>query len=164
MKVSLFCSVGPRKNIANQILACSRLPEAELHLNGLSQNPEFARLLRDLGVKYVDHGWMDRETYIKTVADMDIGLQVTFAETFNYVVVDHLLQGVPVVVSHMVPAVAWDPELAELVVDRADSPDDIAGRMKETHANRAALSIKCKESVRRLARRNNLFLQELLRV
>lgn len=164
MKVSLFCTAGPRKNLSNQLLACSMVEDLELHINGLSQNPEFARLMKDLKVQTIDHGWMEKSQYTSVIREMDLGLQVTFAETFNYVVVEHFVQGIPVVCSHMIPVAAWDKRLDPLLVNRADSPEDIAQTIKRVYADRENLSSLVRQSVKDLAIRNNAALKERLQI
>lgn len=164
IKVSLFCTPGPRKNLSNQIVACSSVPGLELHLNGLSQNPEFAKLVNELGIHTVDHGWMDKEEYRRVAASMDVGLQVTYAETFNYVALEHMLQGTPVVASRMVPVVSWDPSLSQLIVDRADSSSEIASKIIQAAASRATLSPIVRKSVLALIERNNNMIKDLVKV
>ncbi len=162
IKVSLFCTPGPRKNLANQILACSKIPGVELHLNGLSKKPEFAQLLKTLNIKYVDHGWMDKSTYRNTIAAMDVGLQVTFAETFNYVVAEHMIYGVPIVVSSMIPIINKIDELKELVVENAQSPGDIAKAIETIYRSRNRLSSTVRKIVHDIAGRNNEDVRKLL--
>jgi glycosyltransferase involved in cell wall biosynthesis len=162
IKVSLFCTPGSRKNLSNQIVACSLIPNVELHLNGLSKRPEFSSLLTTLKVRYIDHGWMDKATYKKVVESMDIGLQVTFAETFNYVVAEHMMAGVPIVTSFMVPITNNEEPLYPIMVKKADSPSEIAEKMQEAHRNRSKYSALSLDAIRCLAEKNNAELKGLL--
>ena len=163
IKIGLFCTPGPRKNLANQILAAAQIPNAELHVNGLSQRPEFSTLMKNLDLKIVDHGWMAKDKYIQTIAEMDVGLQVTFAETFNYVVADFMNQGVPIVTSYMVPIVSRDETLHEMAVKKADSPDEITAKLLHMIQNRDRFSKLCKESITKLAQRNHEVITELIK-
>src|SRR5215468_3034155 len=107
--ISLFCSPREmiRKNPLNALLALAGLDhEYVLHLNGLSRHAPYRRLLRRLGIPYRDFGWMERDAYERALADVDLGLQVSFAESHNQVTADHLQRGIPVVVSAMVPVLA----------------------------------------------------------
>ena len=163
VKIGLFCTPGPRKNLANQLLAASQIPNAELHVNGLSQRPEFSTLMKHLELKVIDHGWMAKEKYLQTIADMDIGLQVTFAETFNYVVADFMNQGIPIITSYMVPIISRDLTLHDLAVKKADSPDEITSKILSALKNREHYGILCKQSIIKLAERNNRILKDLIK-
>jgi len=57
--------------------------------------------------KLVEHGWLEHDDFLELVAKMDIGLQVSFSETFNIVTADFVASGVPVVVSD---EIFWMPE------------------------------------------------------
>ena len=66
------------------------------------------RNLRELfdgieGHELVEHAWSERDEFLKLCETMDIGMQVSFSETFNIVSADHISQGVPMVVSDEVP-------------------------------------------------------------
>jgi hypothetical protein len=63
------------------------------NLKGLFQQ------LSDAGHEIVNHQWRPREQFLELCAEMDIGLQVSFSETFNIVSADLLSQGVPMVVT-----------------------------------------------------------------
>ena len=45
------------------------------------------------------HQWMPHEQFVDLVKEMDIGMQVTFSETFNIVAADLVTNDVPVVLS-----------------------------------------------------------------
>lgn len=131
VNVGLFCSPNEyaRKNVLTTLAAVARLgPRVVLHLNGLSSDAVYRPWLDRLGIRWIDHGWMSRDAYIDTIAGLDIGLQVSFAESFNYVAADHILAGVPVVVSPMVPAVTQLPPrlVSPFVVPNADDPAAVA--------------------------------------
>ncbi len=144
-ELSLFCPAPEyaRKNVLNTLLALSslRVPY-HLHVNGLSSDPGYGALLERLEIPYRDHGWMAREIYEQTIGQVDLGLQLSYAETFNYVAAEHLLQGVPVVLSPMVPvAELLSPQVRDaLVVDAADDPVAIRDRLERLLADRARLA------------------------
>ena len=124
--ISLFCSPREmiRKNPLNTFLALAGLEhEYVLHLNGLSRHAPYRRLLRRLGIPYRDFGWMERDAYERALADVDLGLQVSFTESHNQVAADHFQRGIPVVVSEMVPVLATaEPSLRDALV--VANPDD----------------------------------------
>jgi hypothetical protein len=53
--------------------------------------------LSGTGHEMVNHQWRPREDFLDLCAEMDIGLQVSFSETFNIVSADLISQGVPIV-------------------------------------------------------------------
>jgi len=61
------------------------------NLKGLFQQ------LAGTGHEMVNHTWRPREEFLDLCAEMDIGLQVSFSETFNIVSADLISQGVPIV-------------------------------------------------------------------
>jgi hypothetical protein len=72
------------------------------------------------GHELINHEWVPHEGFIDLCTSMDIGMQVTFSETFNIVGADFIANGVPLVGSSEIPwinsASAADPT----------SSDDIA--------------------------------------
>jgi len=59
--------------------------------------------LAGTGHEMINHQWCPREDFLKICAQMDIGLQVSFSETFNIVGADLVSQGVPLVGSVEIP-------------------------------------------------------------
>jgi hypothetical protein len=59
--------------------------------------------LFDSGHRLINHQWCPREDFLQVCATMDIGLQVSFSETFNIVGADLVSQGVPLVGSVEIP-------------------------------------------------------------
>jgi hypothetical protein len=107
--LSLFCSPHEyrRKNILNTLLAVAELKDNYLlYLNGLSRAAPYRRLLHSLKVRYRDWGWMPDATYLRKLQEVDIGLQLSFTESFNQVSAEHLARSIPVVASPLVPAMA----------------------------------------------------------
>ena len=67
------------------------------NLKGLFQQ------LAESGHQLVNHQWAPREQFLKICETMDIGLQVSFSETFNIVAADLVSQGVPIIGSDEIP-------------------------------------------------------------
>lgn len=55
------------------------------------------------GHELINHQWTPREQFLKLCSTMDIGMQVSFSETFNIVAADLISQGIPVVGSKEIP-------------------------------------------------------------
>ena len=141
LRVGLFCSPHEyhRKNVLNSLLAVAQLGDrAQLHVNGASKPGGYVAWLERLGIGYVEHGWMDDATYGEVVRGLDVALQASFAESFNYVAAEHLLCGVPVVGSPMVPVIAMLPARLRraLTVDNPDDPLAIAARIRALAGSR----------------------------
>ena len=67
------------------------------NLKGLFQQ------ITDHGHQMVNHQWRPREQFLELCSEMDIGLQVSFSETFNIVGADLVSQGIPLVGSVEIP-------------------------------------------------------------
>lgn len=67
------------------------------NLKGLFQQ------ISDHGHQLVNHQWTPREGFLELCSTVDIGLQVSFSETFNIVGADVISQGVPLVGSVEIP-------------------------------------------------------------
>ena len=141
--ISLFCSPFEykRKNVLSCLLALAGLEgDYVLHLNGLSQEPPYRTLLTLLKIRHEDFGWMEQEAYERALERIDLGLQVSLAETFNHVVAEHIARGIPVLTSRMVPVMDSMPAAARarLVVEDPESPGEIRSRIEWAMSERAA--------------------------
>lgn len=144
--ISLFCSPFEyrRKNILNSLLALSMMKGGYiLYLNGLSGNEFYLDVLKALKIRYADFGWMSDEEYSRVLDEVDLGLQVSFAETFNYVAAEHIVKRIPVITSRMVPVMDCMPGdiRKRTVVDDPDSACEIRGKIEyfignPSHLNR----------------------------
>ena len=133
--ISLFCSPFEykRKNILNSLLAVSMLKDRyTLYLNGLSANKSYKSMLEKLKILYRDFDWMSDEDYERVLWDVDLGLQVSFAETFNFVAADHMARRIPVITSRMVPVMDGMPQsiTRRLIIEDPDSPFEIKDRIE----------------------------------
>jgi glycosyltransferase involved in cell wall biosynthesis len=156
--LSLFCSPHEyrRKNITNTLLAVANLEEDYLlFLNGLSRSAPYRRLLRSLKVRYRDWGWMSDSAYRRKLDEVDIGLQLSFTESFNQVSAEHLARSIPVLASSFVPAMAAirGADRQRLIVD---SPED-----SKAIRDRLRWLIRHPEERRRMGGRASRHLREL---
>lgn len=72
----------------------------------------------------VQHDWLSHEDFTKLVRTMDIGLQMSFTESFNIVAADFVNAGIPIVVSE---EIKW---VAPLFQADCTSSTDIVTNMK----------------------------------
>jgi glycosyltransferase involved in cell wall biosynthesis len=133
--ISFFCSPHElrRKNALNIFLALAGLDENFiLYLNGLSGNKNYRGLLQKLGIAYRDFGWMKREKYERVLREVDLGLQISFAESYNQVVADHIMRGIPVIASEMIPVLKnTRPQIrSRIIVANADDCGEIRRKIQ----------------------------------
>ena len=159
--VDLFCPASPRKNICPQLAAVVGTGAA-LHVNDLFSSADRA-VAEALGVRLVREGMPGREAYYRLIARMAAGLQVTLAESFNYVAAEHMLLGVPVLTSRHVPC---RPDEPRLVVDDEHSPAAIRAKLVpllDDPLGRRELGDQCREHIRALAAEHNRIATDVLR-
>jgi hypothetical protein len=142
LHVGLFGALRPLKNHLQQAMWAIRFADdvekcpLVLHVNVSEHERDrtepVLRNIRSLfaGDRYrlVEHAWMPHPEFLSLVRQMDLGLQVSFSETFNIVAADHVSQGVPIVVS---------PDITFVNPFSIVSPTDSAGAIRAM--NRALL-------------------------
>jgi hypothetical protein len=89
----------------------------------------FFQQISEHGHEMVNHQWRPREDFLELCAKMDIGLQVSFSETFNIVGADLISQGIPLVGSNEIP---W--AIPMFCADPTDS-DNIAQKLSTAYHN-----------------------------
>ncbi len=134
-QITLFAQPdeAARKSVGACLLALGALQRRfRLHLNGLSREPRYRMLLDLLRLRYRDWGWMSAQQYDTVIRRASIGLQVSFAETYGYVVAEHLARGIPVVGSAAVPVLArLSPAVRRrLIVNNPDNPAEIGAKSR----------------------------------
>lgn len=120
--IGCFGAVRPMKNHLIQAMAAIKFADKigkklRFHINTGRVEQRGDSVLNNLknlfaqihhsGHKLINHTWMPRNEFIDLCGKMDIGLQVSFSETFNIVAADLVTQGVPIVTSHEMPWVGW---------------------------------------------------------
>ena len=114
INVGCFGAIRPLKNQLIQAIAAIRFADSinkklVFHINGgrveqrgenvLKNIEAVFEAVKDKGHRLEIHGWLDRKDFIELCKKMDIGLQVSYSETFNIVSCDLSTNGVPVIVS-----------------------------------------------------------------
>ncbi len=128
--IGCFGAVRPLKNHLMQALAAVEFADEigkklVFHTNSgrvegmgqpmLKNLRELFQQLSRTGHQMIEHPWCPHEDFLMLCARMDIGMQVSFSETFNIVGADLTRVGVPVVTSTELP---WASEMS------AASPTD----------------------------------------
>jgi glycosyltransferase involved in cell wall biosynthesis len=142
INIGCFGAVRPLKNHLLQAHAAINFAEQigkklRFHINAGRIEMQGGPVLHNLrgmfeqlyttGHELINHQWRPREQFLELCAEMDIGLQVSFSETFNIVTADLLSQGVPIVGSNEIP---WSVETFS--ADPVDS-DDITKKLHTTY-------------------------------
>ena len=118
INIACFGAIRPFKNNMTQALAsiefCKRknkklrfhINSGRNELNGGNVYENLIQLFTNLDnnqYSLVCHPWASREDFLKICSTIDIGIQVSFTETFNIVSADILCNGVPVIGSSEIP-------------------------------------------------------------
>lgn len=116
--VCCFGAIRPLKNHMIQAIAALKFAEKigkklHFHINTgrveqkgdsiLHNLQAFFSHIYDSGHRLINHGWMPREEFLNVCNKMEIGMQVSFSETFNIVAADLISIGVPIVGSNEIP-------------------------------------------------------------
>lgn len=110
--IGCFGAIRPLKNHLVQAFAaiefadtigkklCFHVNAGRIEMQGgpvISNLKSLFQQIHGRGHELINHMWRPREEFLELCAKMDIGLQVSFSETFNIVGADIISQGVPLV-------------------------------------------------------------------
>lgn len=139
--IACFGAIRPLKNHLVQAIAAIRFADKlgkrlRFHVNSgrieMKGQPVVHNLqalfqhMHECGHEMVAHEWMPHDEFLQVCATIDIGLQVSFSETFNIVGADLISEGIPVVGSTEIPWAA-----TSFCADPTNS-DDIVGKLERT--------------------------------
>lgn len=144
------------KNFPNQIVAAAIASKAiplELHICVRGESKDLLDMARLAGVHAELVKWSDRSSHEERLSSYHIGLQSSFSESFNYVAIELMARGVPVVGS---PAIRYLPqhwqanpddpmEIADTIVKLAKDWENerlLARRVAEDVAETNAIAFK----------------------
>jgi glycosyltransferase involved in cell wall biosynthesis len=158
INLDLFCRPRFGKNILTQILSLKMTElNAKLHIN--FDLGRFRKIVEQIGVKPIIHHWLPEFDYYGLIAGMDMSLQVTFGESFNYAVAERMALSVPVLSTFDIYLLEEDSFLNKyLCVNAIDTPKAIAASIKRilTDKNlRDELAKRCRERIEEVSRKNN---------
>ncbi len=110
LDIGLFGAIRVLKNHLEQAAAAIHVAnklkkKLHLHINDSSTYEKegnavlnnLTHLFKNTKHKLVVHGWKSHDEFIELVKKMDVGMQVSFSETFNIVAADFVTNGVPIV-------------------------------------------------------------------
>jgi len=164
--VDLFCPGDTRKNILVQTLG-TKLAGGHLHYSGLKPRYKwFADLIKS---KYTDMGWMGKpDPYYTAVQTMKLGLQVTYAETFDYVVAEHFALKRPCLISTVMTQWVDNKRLLkDILVHNLDEPLEVAEKIEHvlnmSNKRWKNLNNRCHSFMKDEAKKRNDIATEVLR-
>jgi len=112
ISIGCFGALRPLKNHLQQAIWAMMFADKigkhlEFHINRSEfEKDESSPVLKNLHSLFsstphtlVEHPWVEHDEFLKLVKTMDLGLQMSFTETFNIVTADFVYCGVPIVVS-----------------------------------------------------------------
>lgn len=159
--IACFGAYRPMKNHLQQAFVALRYAEEQgkrlrFHTNGrmdqAGQQPakNVKHLIEAAGAELVIHEWEDRETFLHSLQNIDVLLQISISETFNIVAADATLVGTPILVSK---EISW-------AYPTYGDPQSVADCLRKLHlimnnksffinGNRAGLNIYAGASRRR---------------
>lgn len=164
--IACFGAVRPLKNVLTQAhgaleFARRNGKQLRFHINGgrVEQKGEpvmnnlkgMFENLNDTGHKLIIHPWVNRDEFLVLCKSMDIGMQVSFSETFNIVGADFVSQGVPFLGNAV--EITWLSNFAS--ASPVDS-QDIAKKLHKTYHHPRINSFLNQESLNRYVVRTKL--------
>ncbi|MFA5407108.1 MAG: hypothetical protein WC307_07150, partial [Candidatus Nanoarchaeia archaeon] len=121
--IGLFGSSNNNKNILNQLIAAG-LSKHKLVTNAIKYRRHYEKVINRLEIDVDAYSWLTTEDYKKMINSVQVGLQCSWSEAFDYVAAELSLVGVPVVTG---PTINWN--LPELIVANIDDPYEIAKKI-----------------------------------
>lgn len=108
LNIGCFGAIRPMKNHLLQAMAAMAFANQEgmtlyFHVNGRCEQygepiyRNLVNLFQGTPHQLVGHPWVDHQEFMALVGEMDLGLQISFSETFNIVAADMAMNNVPVV-------------------------------------------------------------------
>ena len=135
VSVACFGAIRPMKNTLLQAMASIVFAEKigkilHFHINTrCEQNGEpiyrnLMFLFKHTKHQLIEHSWMPHEDFLDVIKEMDLGLQVSFSETFNIVAADMVVSNIPLIGSK---EITWLSNLFQ--VDNPCDIDDIVDHL-----------------------------------
>ena len=131
INIACFGAVRPLKNQFQQAIAAILFAQSikrtlNFHMNGTRAEQLGENVIRNIRGLFnntthnlVEHDWYSHDEFLtRLVPSMDMGMQISFTESFNIVTADFVHAGVPIVVSH---DVEWMPSFTRVDPNDTDS-------------------------------------------
>lgn len=155
LHVGCFGAIRPLKNQLIQAIAAIRYAKETdrrlvFHVNGNRMEGGGEPIIKNIrmlfknatdGSELVEHPWMPHQDFLEVLSKMDIGMQVSYTESFNIVAADMVTMNIPVVTSD---EIVWINKLFHAIPSSTDSIVSVMGRAEflggfGAHLNRCKL-------------------------
>ena len=161
--VDLFCPADTRKNILVQSHG-AKIADVRLHYSGLKNKYRFfADLIK---LRYTDMGWMDKARYYRVVQTMKAGMQITYAETFDYVVAEHFAMKRPCLISTVMGSWVDKSLWKDIMVYNIDDPFEVANVLnnvvRKDEKEWKTLNNSCHSFMKKEANKRNKLAKKIL--
>jgi len=146
--IACMGAIRPLKNTLLQAMAALRFADSRnldlvFHINDTRVESGGDPVLKNLLALFdstpyqlVRHPWMSHQDFLDFIVDMDLGMQVSFSETFSIIAADTVAMGTPIVGS---PSITWLTSLSQAdpftVDDIEDAMDSVINNFRNTSAN-----------------------------
>jgi hypothetical protein len=112
VNIGCFGAIRPLKNQLSQAFAAITYADnndkiLHYHINGTRVEQRGENVLKNIRElfnntrhKLIEHPWMEHHEFLKVVNQMDLGLQVSYTESFNIVTADFVHCEKPIIVGH----------------------------------------------------------------
>lgn len=136
LDVACFGAVRPLKNHMVQAVAAIKFANKvgkrlRFHINATRMENNGSPVLKNLRQLFshlehelVEHEWMTHSKFLDVLETMDIGLQVSYTETYNIVCADMIARCVPIVCSDQIALVSSlfhaDPNSSDNIVEKME--------------------------------------------
>ena len=124
--IACFGAIRPMKNQLLQAFAAIEFGNENgkiihFHINSVRTEQGGESVLKNLRALFhnsnhelIEHTWLPRKEFLELISSMDIGMQVSFSESFNIVTADFVKCGIPIIVSE---AIRWMPSELKVKFD-----------------------------------------------
>lgn len=148
INIACFGALRSFKNISYQavcaIILAERLGKTlNFYINSTTSEADSLNIHKSLNniFKNTQHKlfeveWLDHSDFCKKIAFMDIGMQVSYTETFNIVTADFISASIPIVVSE---SISW---MNERFKSKPDSVEDTVKIMFDLYKNRSDYNVQ----------------------
>lgn len=164
--LDLFLKVRPGKNVLQQMVA-QRYTKSKFCLHTNIKDKTILDIAKKLNLSFILHSWLPEKKYYGLIKNMDVSLQVTWTESFNYAVCERMLLGIPSLVSPEIFLITNDNFLRKyLVVETPDSPMAIGEKIDFLLKNKNLkneIAERGKERLKTVAQRYNKEIKDQLK-
>lgn len=163
INIGCFGAIRPLKNHMAQAIAAVKFANSigkklrfhinvgRIEQNGLAVYNNLKAFFSNLeNHELVEHPWMPRNEFLNLCSEMDLGMQVSFSETFNIVAADLISQGVPVISTKEIP---W---MSGVYTTNPTNTDDIAKVLRRAYKTYLINVLVCQNNLKNYSKKSEI--------